>query len=201
MTKSSALLLILHQYCHFWNFFLSNTNLVESNFVTILQITASHNIVRPGDFYERNFLWHFLHEKCCTVAFQEICSNTDIAIKRHLAARSSQSWENKFLAIQPQGSLPSLHLSAFIGLHCLPDFWQKLYFNVMPYTQYSSKCKQCIYKKNPIFWDVVPCRCCVNRLFRGTHCLHLHSTKIQEHGTSISKWLAYWATSREHLAI
>jgi hypothetical protein len=28
--------------------------------------------------------------------------------------------------------------------------------------------------KNAVFWDVAPCRSCVNRRFGGTHCLHSH---------------------------
>jgi hypothetical protein len=27
--------------------------------------------------------------------------------------------------------------------------------------------------KNAVFWDVAPCRCCVNRHFGGTYRLHL----------------------------
>jgi hypothetical protein len=27
--------------------------------------------------------------------------------------------------------------------------------------------------KNAVFWDVAPCRSCVNRRFRGTYRLHL----------------------------
>jgi hypothetical protein len=34
--------------------------------------------------------------------------------------------------------------------------------------------------KNAIFWDVAPCRSCVNRCFRGTYCLHLQGRKIRE---------------------
>jgi hypothetical protein len=44
--------------------------------------------------------------------------------------------------------------------------------------------------KNAIFWDVMPCRSCVNRRFRGTYCLHLQGRKIRERGTSVSRWLA-----------
>jgi hypothetical protein len=43
--------------------------------------------------------------------------------------------------------------------------------------------------KNAVFWDVVPCRYCVNRRFRGTYGLHLHSRKIRERGTRVSRWL------------
>jgi hypothetical protein len=38
--------------------------------------------------------------------------------------------------------------------------------------------------KNVIFWDVAPCRPCVNRRIGGTYRLHL-----QERGTSVSRWL------------
>jgi hypothetical protein len=47
--------------------------------------------------------------------------------------------------------------------------------------------------KNAVFWDVAPCRYCVNRHFRGTYCLHLQgrkkNVKIREQGTSVSRWL------------
>jgi hypothetical protein len=37
--------------------------------------------------------------------------------------------------------------------------------------------------KNAVFWDVAPCRSCVNRRFGGTYRLHLHGRKIRERGT------------------
>jgi hypothetical protein len=43
--------------------------------------------------------------------------------------------------------------------------------------------------KNVVFWDVAPCRYCVNRCFGGTYRLHLQSIKIRERGTSVSRWL------------
>jgi hypothetical protein len=43
--------------------------------------------------------------------------------------------------------------------------------------------------KNAIFWDVAPCRSCVNRRFRGTYHLHLQGRKIRVQGTSMSRWL------------
>jgi hypothetical protein len=43
--------------------------------------------------------------------------------------------------------------------------------------------------KNAIFWDVVPCRSCVNRRFGGTYRLHLQGRKTCEQGTSVSRWL------------
>jgi hypothetical protein len=43
--------------------------------------------------------------------------------------------------------------------------------------------------KNAVFWDVVPCRFCVNRRFGGTYRLHLQVRKIRERGTSVSRWL------------
>jgi hypothetical protein len=33
--------------------------------------------------------------------------------------------------------------------------------------------------KNAVFWDVVPCRSCVNRRFGGTYRLHLQGRKIK----------------------
>jgi hypothetical protein len=44
--------------------------------------------------------------------------------------------------------------------------------------------------KNAVFWDVAPCRSCVNWHFGGTYCLHLQGRKIREQGTSVSRWLA-----------
>jgi hypothetical protein len=43
--------------------------------------------------------------------------------------------------------------------------------------------------KNAVFWDVAPCRSCVNRLFEGTYRLHLQGRTIREQGTSVSRWL------------
>jgi hypothetical protein len=38
--------------------------------------------------------------------------------------------------------------------------------------------------KNAVFWDVAPCRSCVNRLFGGTYRLHLQGMKTDERGTA-----------------
>jgi hypothetical protein len=43
--------------------------------------------------------------------------------------------------------------------------------------------------QNAIFWDVAPCRSCVNRRFGGTYRLHIQGRKIRERGTSVSKRL------------
>jgi hypothetical protein len=43
--------------------------------------------------------------------------------------------------------------------------------------------------KNAVFWDVAPCRSCVNRRFGGTYRLHLQGRKIRKLGTSVSRWL------------
>jgi hypothetical protein len=43
--------------------------------------------------------------------------------------------------------------------------------------------------KNAVFWDVAPCRYCVNRRFGGTYRLHLHGREILEGGTSVSRSL------------
>jgi hypothetical protein len=43
--------------------------------------------------------------------------------------------------------------------------------------------------KNAVFWDVAPCRSCVNRRFGETYRLHIQGRKIRERGTSVSKWL------------
>jgi hypothetical protein len=44
--------------------------------------------------------------------------------------------------------------------------------------------------KNTVFWDVAPCRSCLNRCFGGTCRLHLQGTKIHERVTSVSRWIA-----------
>jgi hypothetical protein len=38
--------------------------------------------------------------------------------------------------------------------------------------------------KNAIFWDVAPCRSCVNRRFGGTYPLHLQGRKIRQRETT-----------------
>jgi hypothetical protein len=43
--------------------------------------------------------------------------------------------------------------------------------------------------KNDVFWDVAPCRSCVNRCFGEMYRLHLQGRKIHERGTSVSRWL------------
>jgi hypothetical protein len=45
--------------------------------------------------------------------------------------------------------------------------------------------------KNVVFWDVGPCKFCVNRRFGRTYRLHLQGRKIRERGTSLSRWLSY----------
>jgi hypothetical protein len=55
--------------------------------------------------------------------------------------------------------------------------------------------------KNAVFWDVAPCRSCVNRHFGGTYRFRLQGRKIRERGTSVSRWLQTAATcSRWFLA-
>jgi hypothetical protein len=41
--------------------------------------------------------------------------------------------------------------------------------------------------KNAVFWDVAPCRSCVNRRFGGTYRLHFQGREIREWGTSVSR--------------
>jgi hypothetical protein len=43
--------------------------------------------------------------------------------------------------------------------------------------------------KNVVFWDVAPCRSCVNRRFGGTYGLYLQGRKIREGGTSMRRSL------------
>jgi hypothetical protein len=48
--------------------------------------------------------------------------------------------------------------------------------------------------KNAVFWDVAPCRYCVNRRFRGTHRLHLQGIRNprarnqRESAATCSRW-------------
>jgi hypothetical protein len=43
--------------------------------------------------------------------------------------------------------------------------------------------------KNAVFWDVSPCRSCVNRRFSGNYRLHLQVRRIRERGISVRMWL------------
>jgi hypothetical protein len=51
-------------------------------------------------------------------------------------------------------------------------------------TQYYDK----VLMKNAVFWDVAPCRTCMNQRFGGTYRFHFQSRKIRERGTSLSRW-------------
>jgi hypothetical protein len=42
--------------------------------------------------------------------------------------------------------------------------------------------------KNAVFWDVAPCRSCVNRRLGGTYRFHLQGRKTREIGTRMSRW-------------
>jgi hypothetical protein len=46
--------------------------------------------------------------------------------------------------------------------------------------------------KNVVFWDVAPCRSCLNRRLGGTYRLHFLGRKIRERGTSVSRWGSLW---------
>jgi hypothetical protein len=43
--------------------------------------------------------------------------------------------------------------------------------------------------KNVVFWDVAPCKSCVNQRFGGTYRFQLQGRKIRERGTSVSSHL------------
>jgi hypothetical protein len=43
--------------------------------------------------------------------------------------------------------------------------------------------------KNAVFWDVAPCRSCVNWRFGGIYHLHLQGRKIREREISVCRWL------------
>jgi hypothetical protein len=53
--------------------------------------------------------------------------------------------------------------------------------------------------KNAVFWDVAPCRSCVNQCFGGTYHLHLKSRKIGDRGTSMSRLLQSAVYSHTHM--
>jgi hypothetical protein len=46
--------------------------------------------------------------------------------------------------------------------------------------------------ENVVFWNVAPCKSCVNRRFGGKYRLHLQVRKIRERGISMNRWLADW---------
>jgi hypothetical protein len=50
--------------------------------------------------------------------------------------------------------------------------------------------------KNAIFWDVAPCRSCVNRRFGGTHRLQLQGRKTRERGTRVRCLQPRWFLAR-----
>jgi hypothetical protein len=50
--------------------------------------------------------------------------------------------------------------------------------------------------KNAVFWDVAPCRFCVNRRFGGTYFLLLWGRKIRERGASCTNLLTLVPRSR-----
>jgi hypothetical protein len=52
--------------------------------------------------------------------------------------------------------------------------------------------------KNAVFWDVAPCRYCVNRRFGGTYRLHLQGIKIQESITLKMEAIRSSETSAPH---
>jgi hypothetical protein len=59
------------------------------------------------------------------------------------------------------------------------EYWS-LYMTAI-YQNLNEKHKlKMIKNMNAVFWDVTPCRSCVNRRFGGTYCLHLQGRKIRE---------------------
>jgi hypothetical protein len=52
--------------------------------------------------------------------------------------------------------------------------------------------------KNAVFWDVAPCRSCVNRRFGGTFRLHLQGTLKMEEIRS-SETSVYTRSTRRHI--
>jgi hypothetical protein len=46
--------------------------------------------------------------------------------------------------------------------------------------------------KNAVFWDVAPCRSCVNLRFGGIYRLHLQGKKFRELGTGVIRWLSHF---------
>jgi hypothetical protein len=52
-------------------------------------------------------------------------------------------------------------------------------------------------QKNAVFWDVAPCRYCVNRRFEGTYRLHLQGIRIPQARNQREQVAADWVTSRK----
>jgi hypothetical protein len=77
------------------------------------------------------------------------------------------------------------HVSISTG-HCCNRFMY------LKYEQYLKEFLICFAAnyifKNAVFWDVSPCRSCVNRCFEGTYRFHLQGRKIRERGTNVSSW-------------
>jgi hypothetical protein len=54
--------------------------------------------------------------------------------------------------------------------------------------------------KNAVFWNVAPCRSCVNRRFGITYRLHLQSRRIRQRGISVDRWLqSLWVSENNVL--
>jgi hypothetical protein len=74
------------------------------------------------------------------------------------------------------------------------DEWRSFIISNLPHWMYmfgtaGTSMRNIITIKNAVFWDVAPCRSCVNRRFGGKYRLHLQGRKIRERGTSVSRWL------------
>jgi hypothetical protein len=52
--------------------------------------------------------------------------------------------------------------------------------------------------ENAVFWEVRPCRYCVNRRFGGSY-LHLEVREIRERGTRLSRWLQRYVPAKRRL--
>jgi hypothetical protein len=51
--------------------------------------------------------------------------------------------------------------------------------------------------KNVVFWDVAPCRSCVNRRFGGTYRLHLQGIKIQRARNRLAARAGFFPTLQD----
>jgi hypothetical protein len=113
------------------------------------------------------------------------------------AARAAERKSPKYMEdgsyISSSGRLDLFHVSLYPNLKFFEHknlFWNR---------------KTCLYcvrfevftavtMKNAVFWDVAPCRACMNRRFGGTYCLHLQGIKIRERGSSVTRVCSHLLT-------
>jgi hypothetical protein len=65
----------------------------------------------------------------------------------------------------------------------------RIKFGAYNYTYVIFEVFTAVTMNNAVFWDVAPCRYCVNRRFGGKYRLNLQGRNTRERGTSVSRWL------------